>query len=94
LAFFTKAQKVKSIADEQTPPLPSNQAKAMFILAYITWALVFVFFCIVIFLRDRIAIAIEVVKEAARAIEDMRLIVNTSFLLHITIYTPYSCHVV
>lgn len=48
-----------------------TNALAMLIAGYAAGGVTFVFFCVVVFLRKRIQIAIQVVKEASHAIRDM-----------------------
>lgn len=67
-AFYKKA------AEAKDSPL-EERSKAMFGLAYTTWAITFIFACVCYFLRDRIAIAVEVVKEGSKAIQDMKSMV-------------------
>jgi Plasma-membrane choline transporter len=62
-------------ADEYRSTQLNDRAKAMDYLGYAVGICTFLFVIIVICLRERINIAIEVVREAAKAIQDMRTLV-------------------
>jgi len=63
-AFLKKAQEAADTA-------AADRARAMRGLGITMVVITFIFLCIMLFLRDRIRIAVEVVKEASRAVMDM-----------------------
>lgn len=75
-----------------------NEVKFMFAVSYIGFAISFLYFCLMLILMKRIALAISIVKEAARAIGTMPLLIFTPiieaigvvmFLIPWTIYVVY-----
>jgi len=66
MRFWKKARQL-----DETGGNP-DQAQAAKIIAYIIFVLTIIFALIILFLRKRIAIAVEVVKEASRAISDLK----------------------
>jgi hypothetical protein len=69
IQLLQRAAKVRD-----TSPTEADQAKAMEILGGIALGATFLFFIILVLLRNRINIAIECVKEASRAVGDMKTI--------------------
>jgi hypothetical protein len=54
-----------------TPPADTTRVQAMQGIGYVCAVLTFLYFCAIVFMRDRIAIAIQVTKEASKALMDM-----------------------
>jgi choline transporter-like protein 2/4/5 len=66
--LYDSSKSVKDSGDAES-------AKIQFYLAIFIAAATFIFFCVIVFMRNRIRIAIAVIKSASRAIGDMKLIV-------------------
>jgi len=85
--YFLYAYGVKSLEDGS---LSTDNAEACKITAYVLWGITAIYFLVIFFLRKRIQIAIEVVKDAACAITDMPLLV-TFPLFPVIVGAGYIC---
>ncbi|CAM9746534.1 unnamed protein product, partial [Phaeothamnion confervicola] len=63
-------------------------------LAITCWVLCFIWFCLICFLRDRISLAIGIIKEASRAVAAMPLLVFFPFLQLVGLVCFLACWVV
>jgi len=62
-------------ASKDDANLSDNEIKMREYVAYAVWAFTAVFFCIIVYARKRILIAIQVIKSAGRAVSDMPMMV-------------------
>eukprot|EP00762_Andalucia_godoyi_P006425 ANDGO_02906.mRNA.1 Choline transporter-like protein 2 len=71
--YFTDRAQQKEDANPSSAD--DNDTKALRYTGYAFYACAFIFFCVIVFLRKRIQLAIAIVKEASDAIRDMPLII-------------------
>jgi len=78
--FFTGYSFLKFAADYNTGVPNSTRVLALNIVGWSFVGLTFIFLCVCFFFRDRIRIAIDVVKESAESLEEMKSLVLFPFI--------------
>jgi hypothetical protein len=76
--FSSQAQKKR---DEQPSDSDSQSTQALQYTGYAFYGLAFIYFCMIVFLRKRINLAIAIVKEASSAIQAMPMLVITPIIM-------------